>query len=88
MNDIGKPTPIKLKTMRENELVCAYQMSANCFVAICTLSGKLVSLSVHLLQNSFNGTDNNLSNSGNGSVFDSLSSPNALKNPETDQVNS
>ena len=97
MNDIGKPTPIRLKTTHENEVVCTYQMSLNSFVAICTLSGKLISLSVHLLQNSLNGNaSDNLSNSGNilkwsvnggaGSVFDSLASPNGFKMPEIEQV--
>lgn len=93
MNDIGKATPIKLKTLHENELICTYQVSPNSFVAICTLTGKLISLSVNLLKNG--GCENNTNGSNevfpsptitNGGLEWGLASPNELKTPDSDQV--
>lgn len=40
--------------MHDNEIICTHQVSDNSFVTICTLTGKLVTLSVHLLPNGEN----------------------------------
>lgn len=49
LNNIGTATPIKLKVLHENEVICTHQTNENNFIAICTLSGNLVTLSIHLL---------------------------------------
>jgi len=49
LNAIGTATPIKVKVLHDNEVVCTHQTSENSFITICTLTGKLVTLSVHLL---------------------------------------
>lgn len=49
LNAIGTATPIKLKVLHDNEIICNHQTSENSFITICTLSGNLVTLSVHLL---------------------------------------
>lgn len=50
LNNIGTATPIKLKVLHDNEVICAQQTSDSSFIAICTLAGNLVTLSVHLLK--------------------------------------
>jgi hypothetical protein len=50
LNAIGTATPIKVKVLHDNEVVCTHQTSENSFITICTLTGKLVTLSIHLLQ--------------------------------------
>lgn len=81
MNDIGKPTPIKLKTIHENEIISSYQVSKNSFISICTLTGKLVVLSVHLLASNQIETGDN----ANITTDKSLVSP-SVRNPDVDQV--
>jgi hypothetical protein len=49
LNAIGTATPIKLKVLHDNEIICTYQLSESTFVTICTLTGKLITLSVHIL---------------------------------------
>ncbi len=49
LNAIGMATPIKLKVLHDNEIICTYQLNENSFITICTLTGKLVTLSVHIL---------------------------------------
>ena len=49
LNAIGTATPIKLKVLHDNEIICTYQLSESSFVTICTLTGKLITLSVHIL---------------------------------------
>jgi hypothetical protein len=58
LNAIGTATPIKLKVLHDNEIICTYQLSEGTFVTICTLTGKLVTLSVHILpSNNGNNTE-------------------------------
>jgi hypothetical protein len=57
LNAIGTATPIKLKVLHDNEIICTYQLSESTFVTICTLTGKLITLSVHILPN--NGNNSN-----------------------------
>lgn len=49
LNNIGTATPIKLKVMHDNEVICTQQTGDSSFITICTLAGNLVSLSVHML---------------------------------------
>jgi len=49
LNNIGTATPIKLKVLHDNEVICAHQTSESSFITICTLAGNLVTLSIHLL---------------------------------------
>lgn len=49
LNNIGTATPVKLKVLHDNEVICTHQTSENSFMTICTLNEKLVTLSVHLL---------------------------------------
>lgn len=50
LNNIGTATPIKLKVLHDNEVICTQQTGDSSFIAICTLAGNLVSLSVHILK--------------------------------------
>ncbi len=49
LNNIGTATPMKLKILHDNEVICSTQTGENSFITVCTLDGKLVTLSVHLL---------------------------------------
>lgn len=49
LNAIGMATPIKLKVLHDNEIICTYQLNEQSFITICTLTGKLITLSVHLI---------------------------------------
>lgn len=49
LNNIGTATPMKPKVLHDNEVICTTQTGENSFITICTLDGKLVTLSVHLL---------------------------------------
>lgn len=51
LNAIGTAMPIKLKVLHANEVICTHQTGENSFITICTLKGKLVTLSVHILCN-------------------------------------
>lgn len=64
LNNIGTATPIKVKVLHDNEVICTHQTSENNFITICTLSGNLVSLSVHLLNKKqfCNSTENEIFN--------------------------
>jgi len=69
LNAIGTATPIKVKVLHDNEVVCTHQTSENSFITICTLTGKLVTLSVHLLpiqQQSSNSDETNTESPNNG----------------------
>jgi hypothetical protein len=44
LNAIGTATPIKVKVLHDNEVVCTHQTSENSFITICTLTGKQHSL--------------------------------------------
>ncbi len=57
LNAIGTATPIKLKLLHANEVICTHQTNENSFITICTLNGKLVTLSVHILCNNNNQND-------------------------------
>jgi hypothetical protein len=63
LNAIGTATPIKLKLLHANEVICTHQTGENSFITICTLDGRLVSLSVHILVN--NNVENNKEKSDN-----------------------
>ena len=39
LNAIGTATPIKVKVLHDNEVVCTHQTSENSFITICTLTG-------------------------------------------------
>ena len=63
MNAIGTATPIRLKLLHANEVICTHQTGENSFITICTLDGRLVSLCVHVLSN--NNGENNKEKSDN-----------------------
>jgi hypothetical protein len=52
LNAIGTATPIRLKVPHDNEVVCTHQTSESSFITICTLKGRLVTISVHLMNKS------------------------------------
>ena len=49
LNAVGTATPIRLKVLHDNEVICSHQTNESSFITICTLAGKLVTLSVHVL---------------------------------------
>ncbi|CAF0709971.1 unnamed protein product [Brachionus calyciflorus] len=57
LNAIGTATPIKFKVLHDNEIICTHQVSEHSFITICTLTGKLVTLCVHLIPTQENSSD-------------------------------
>ncbi len=70
-NNIGSATPIKLSTRHDNEVIVTRVTGENSLIAIATLSGKLVTLSVHLTNKkvqSYSAEDEIFNNNNNHQV--------------------
>jgi len=63
LNAIGTATPIKLKILHDNEVICTHQMGETTFVIICMLTGKLVTLRIQIIPCNGNSTNGEHSNS-------------------------
>ena len=64
LNAAGTATPIRVKFLHDNEVICTNETGESSFIAICTLTGKLVTLRVHIKQNNLTISSADFSETG------------------------